>query len=35
LEDLQIAVCGMECFLAAKVATLDPQFISQNTDLVA
>lgn len=34
LEDLQIAVCAIECFLATKVASLDPDFIAQ-TDLVS
>ena len=34
LEDLQVAICCMECFLAAKVATLDPHFASQ-MDFVA
>ncbi|XP_064382559.1 gamma-2-syntrophin-like [Halichondria panicea] len=34
LEDMQIAVCCMECFLAAKVATLDPNFISR-LDIIA
>ncbi len=34
LEDMQIAVCCMECFLATKVATLDPNFISR-LDIIA
>lgn len=34
LEDLQAAVCCMECFLVAKVATLDSHFASQ-LDFVA
>jgi hypothetical protein len=34
LEDLQIAVCAIECFLTTKVASLDPDFIAQ-TDLVS
>ena len=34
LEDLQIAICAIECFLTTKVASIDPDFISQ-TDLVS
>ena len=34
LEDLQIAVCAIECFLTTKVASIDPDFIAQ-TDLVS
>ena len=34
LEDVQIAVCAIECFLTTKVASLDPDFIAQ-TDLVS
>lgn len=34
LEDLQIAVCVLESFLSARVASLDPGFIL-GTDLIA
>lgn len=33
LEDLHIAVCTIEAFLTAKVASVDPNFISQ-TDFI-
>lgn len=35
LEDLQLAICSLECFVAAKVALLDPDFIKHHTDLIA
>ena len=34
LEDLQLAVIAIECFLVAKVTTLDPDYIMQ-TDFIA
>lgn len=35
LDDLQLAICGLECFMAAKVAMIDPAFIQQHTDIIA
>lgn len=35
LHDLQLAICSLECFVTAKVAALDPDFIQQHTDLIA
>lgn len=35
LEDLQLAICGLDCFVATKVAMLDPQFIQEETDIIA
>ncbi len=35
LEDLQLAICGLECFVATKLAAQDPTFIQQHTDLIA
>jgi len=35
LENLQFAICGLDCFMSAKVTLMDPTFILERTDLIA